>query len=230
MLFSAALAVIIGMVLWTGLLFVRGRRADRHAARGARRRGGALLWVFLVPALNEEVTIADSVERLLAMPVSRRRIVVIDDGCDDGTPRILAAIEHPDLHVLRRTAPNARHGKAAALNHAYRELDHVVGDHDRAAVIVVVVDADGRLHPEAPRCAAAHFAEPEVGGVQALVRIYNRDRPLTWLQDIEFSIYGRLFQAGRNAWGTAGMGGNGQFNRLARSMTWPTTRARGATA
>ena len=213
-LFSAALLVIIGMVVWTGLLFVRGRRADRHSPEAPADRGERYLWVFLVPALNEEVTIADSVERLVAMPVSRRRIVVIDDGCDDATPRILAAIEHPDLHVLRRTAPNARLGKAAALNHAYRELDHVVGDHDRAAVIVVVVDADGRLHPEAAARAAAHFAEPEVGGVQSLVRIYNRDRPLTWLQDIEFSIYGRLFQAGRNAWGTAGMGGNGQFNRL----------------
>ena len=53
-----------------------------------------------------------------------------------------------------------------------------------------------------------------MGGVQSLVRIYNRDRFLTWMQDIEFSIYGCLFQAGRNGWGTAGMGGNGQFNRL----------------
>ena len=51
--------------------------------------------------------------------------------------------------------------------------------------------------------------------MQTLVRIYNRHRLLTWFQDIEFSIYGRLFQAGRNRWGTAGMGGNGQYNRLA---------------
>lgn len=32
---------------------------------------------------------------------------------------------------------------------------------------------------------------------------------------VEFSVYGHLYQAGRNGWGTAGMGGNGQFNRLA---------------
>jgi cellulose synthase/poly-beta-1,6-N-acetylglucosamine synthase-like glycosyltransferase len=54
-----------------------------------------------------------------------------------------------------------------------------------------------------------------VGGVQALVRIYNRRRFLTWMQDVEFSVYGCLFQMGRTGWGTAGMGGNGQFNRLA---------------
>jgi cellulose synthase/poly-beta-1,6-N-acetylglucosamine synthase-like glycosyltransferase len=34
------------------------------------------------------------------------------------------------------------------------------------------------------------------------------------MQDIEFSVYGHLFQAGRDDWGTAGMGGNGQYNRL----------------
>ena len=37
---------------------------------------------------------------------------------------------------------------------------------------------------------------------------------LTWLQDVEFGIYGALFQGGRTLAGTASMGGNGQFNRL----------------
>ena len=40
---------------------------------------------------------------------------------------------------------------------------------------MVIVDADGRLAPDAPRYAAAHFADERVGGVQSLVRIYNRD-------------------------------------------------------
>ena len=78
----------------------------------------------------------------------------------------------------------------------------------------MIIDADGRLSLDAPRYVAAHLATAEVGGVQALVRIYNRHRLLGWFQDVEFSIYGRLFQAGRNRFGTAGMGGNGQFNRL----------------
>jgi 1,2-diacylglycerol 3-beta-glucosyltransferase len=50
--------------------------------------------------------------------------------------------------------------------------------------------------------------------VQSQVRIYNRDALLTWFQDVEFAVYGRLYQLGRSGWGTAGMGGNGQFNRL----------------
>src|SRR6185369_14405924 len=77
--------------------------------------------------------------------------------------------------------------KAAGLNYAYRALRDY---RDRARTIVVIVDADGRLDAEAPHFASGHFADPE------------------------FGVYGHLFQAGRNHWGTAGMGGNGQFNRL----------------
>jgi len=210
-LLAICVTVVVAMFLWSLLLFVRGHAAYMHPPAAPADGADEFSWVFLVPALNEEVTIADSVSRLVELPVLRRRIVVIDDGSDDRTAEILAAIEHPDLFVLRRVAPNARKGKAAALNHAYRSLRD---REDRDGTIVVVVDADGRLHGDAPRFAAAHFADPRVGGVQSLVRIYNRQHPLTWLQHVEFAVYGHLFQAGRDHWGTAGMGGNGQFNRL----------------
>jgi 1,2-diacylglycerol 3-beta-glucosyltransferase len=209
------LVVIIGMLAWTAVLFVRGQRARRRAPAPPADGGAGLLWIFFVPALNEAITIADSVRRLLEVDVPRRKVVVIDDGSDDGTPAALAAIAHPDLLVLRRELPHAREGKATALNHAYRALDDAFDSEvDRNEVIVAIVDADGRLDPAAPRYVAAHFADQRVGGVQSLVRIYNRARPLAWLQNVEFEVYGHLFQAGRNDWGTAGLGGNGQFNRL----------------
>ena len=116
--------------------------------------------------------------------------------------------------MLRRDLPNARKGKAQALNAAYHRIGALLPTAIASKVIVVVVDADGRIAPDAPRFAASHFADPEVGGVQALVRIYNRSGFLTRMQDVEFSVYGSVYQAGRNAIGTAGMGGNGQFNRL----------------
>jgi cellulose synthase/poly-beta-1,6-N-acetylglucosamine synthase-like glycosyltransferase len=209
-LFSLCLTVVVGMFLWTLLLFVRGHSAILHPPEPPPEGADAFTWVFLVPAMNEEVVIADSVERLVALPVARKRIVVIDDASDDRTPEVLAGIHHPDLFVLRRDKPDAQKGKAAGLNYAYRALR----GYDRERTIVVIVDADGRLHSDAPHYASAHFADPEVGGVQALVRMYNRQTPLVYMQDVEFGVYGHLFQAGRNHWGTAGMGGNGQFNRL----------------
>ncbi len=212
LLFGLCLVVVVAMFLWSLLLFIRAHELILHPPAAPQGLQDGFSWVFLVPAMNEEVTIADSVGRLLEVPVARRRIVVIDDGSDDRTPEILAAIDHPDLFVLRRDQPDAQCGKAAALNYAWRALrDH----RDRERTIVVIVDADGRLHGSAPRFAAGHFEDPKVGGVQSLVRIYNRRAPLAWLQDVEFAVYGHLFQAGRDHWGTAGMGGNGQFNRLA---------------
>jgi len=188
-LFTVALAVITGMFLWTVLLFVRGRHAAARPPPVPPDGTDRFVWVFLVPALNEELTIRDSLDRLLAIELERRRILVIDDGSDDRTPEILRRIEHPDLFVLRRDPPEAREGKAAAINHGYRALEGLLGgDVDREHVIVVIVDADGRLDPSAPAYVAAHFENPCVGGVQGLVRVYNRGGLLTWLQDLEFSV------------------------------------------
>lgn len=199
----------------------RTRRRLQRDEREAEVEESDFLWVFLVPALNEEVTIADSVSRLSAVEVTHKLALVIDDGSDDRTPEILAGLDEPMVRVLRRDPPDARRGKAAALNAAWHHLheeiltrpEHAHRTTDR--VIVVIVDADGRLDPVAPAYVVRHLGDPRVGGVQIQVRIYNRQRVLAWAQDVEFSIFGHIYQLGRAAWGTANMGGNGQFNRLA---------------
>lgn len=215
--FYGVLALILGSVITNIVLAFAAHRMRRKEL--AAPAPGEFLWVFLVPALNEEVTIADSVARLAQANAPHKVILVINDGSDDNTGQILQTMDVPDLQVLTRTAPNARIGKAAALNDAWRHLHNLLQTEKYRQwqpenVIVVVVDADGRLSPEAPAAFSRHFARPEVGGVQTLVRIYNRRGWLTWAQDVEFAIFGRLFQHGRALWGTANMGGNGQANRL----------------
>ena len=220
-LFTVAFVIIVGLFNWTAVLFVSGMRADRRPAEEGGE--GNFDWIFLVPALNEEVTIRDSVERLEEIPLERKRIVVINDGSDDGTAEVLASMSNANLHVIERRPPNAKQGKAAALNFAFAEVNRWWPDLDPDRTIICVVDADGRIGPQSPRFIAGHFADELVGGVQSLVRIYNRHRLLTWFQDIEFSIYGRLFQSGRNGWGTPGMGGNGQYNRMSALASIDTT-------
>ncbi len=217
-LFYIAFGLIVAVLAWTTVLFVLSRRALRSPPTADDSTADGFLWLFFVPALNEAVTIADSVARLLAVEARNKGVIVIDDGSTDGTAEALAELDSPELTVLRRVPPDARKGKAAALNAAWRELDEVLASKwpgwTRDRVIVCVVDADGRLDPRSPNVVAAHFADDRVGGVQVLVRIYNRAHPLTWCQDVEFSVYGLLYQAGRTPHGAAGMGGNGQFNRL----------------
>jgi cellulose synthase/poly-beta-1,6-N-acetylglucosamine synthase-like glycosyltransferase len=217
-LFAVALLLsLIQLALVLGLS-IRGVREQRRQSGSADE--SQFLWVFLVPALDEEVTIADTIARLEQVRVTHRRIVVINDGSTDATGEILAAHPSDDLQVLTRVAPEARKGKAAALNQAWRfvrtelpaELRERFGEE---RTLVVIVDADGRLDPDLGDDVASRFLDESVGGVQLAVRIYNRAKPLAYMQDVEFRVFGAVFQMGRSAWGTAGMGGNGQVNRLA---------------
>lgn len=221
--FTIALAIaILSFISVITLIVVAGRfrrRIRRRREEVTTISPDDFVWLFLVPALNEEVTIADSVSRLQQTRAGRKVILVIDDGSEDATGDILASIDDPRLHVLTRVPPAAHTGKSDALNAAYRRTDELLAlrefdDVTRDRVIVGVVDADGRLDPDAPEKIAVDFADPRVGGVQTLVRIYNRRGFLTWAQDVEFSTLGLIFQAGRAWWGTANMGGNGQFTRL----------------
>src|SRR4051812_8469185 len=81
-------------------------------------------WI-IVPALNEEVVVGNTVNAALTLGGpggTLARVLVVDDGSDDRTPEVLAGIDHPRLHVLRRELPEARQGKGEALNAAYRAI------------------------------------------------------------------------------------------------------------
>ncbi|SJN08943.1 N-acetyl-glucosamine transferase [Leucobacter sp. 7(1)] len=220
-----ALVCILASFISLATLIIRAalvRRARREVDQRTRAESGEdkYLWVFMVPALNEEVTITDSVGRLLEVEVAHKRILVINDGSSDRTGEILASMSAPELTVLTRTPPNAKQGKSEALNDAWRYLHRQIlgagtyAGWDPTRVIVTIVDADGRLDRDAWKV-TGHFEDDRVGGVQSQVRIYNRHGFITWAQDLEFGVFGSVFQLGRVAWGTANMGGNGQFNRLA---------------
>lgn len=88
----------------------------------------------LVPALNEEDTIAEVVERLLSLPL-RVEVIVIDDGSTDRTTEILKSYKDR-VRILRN---EQRSGKGSAIRQA---LPFATG---RATVIQ---DADLEYFPE----------------------------------------------------------------------------------
>lgn len=169
---------------------------------------------FLVACLNEEPVIGETVRRLAAN--RRARIVVIDDGSDDGTAECARRAGGRQALIVRRHLPAARQGKGMALNSGFRRLVHDVRrrglDPDR--VLVCVMDADGHLSPNTLGHVGKLFTDPDVGGVQLAVRIRNREHLITEMQDLEFWGLSATSQFGRVNAGTVSLGGNGQFTRL----------------
>ncbi|MFI9240312.1 glycosyltransferase [Streptomyces sp. NPDC053079] len=169
----------------------------------------------LVPCLNEERVIANTL-RCLLHGQPGVRIVVVDDGSDDATARIVHDVGGDRVTLVRRAPPAARQGKGAALNAGLRTVRERAGKErlDKGRVLVCVLDADGRMTPGAASRVTELFADPAVGGAQLTVRIRDSHRWVLWLQDLEFWTLSALTQIGRTATGTVSMGGNGQFSRL----------------
>jgi 1,2-diacylglycerol 3-beta-glucosyltransferase len=181
-----------------------------------------LFFVFLMPCLNEEKVILGSLQRLLSLPGGNFVVLVIDDGSDDRTAEVVGAAVGDQVWLLSRKPPEARQGKGEALNAAVRFLTGSgrLAGRDPGQVIVVVVDADGRLDPHAVSAVSPYFADPMVGAVQIGVRINNRGASrLARMQDMEFVIYTEVFQRGRRHLGSVGLGGNGQFMRLSALLS-----------
>lgn len=89
---------------------------------------------ILVPALNEEHTIAEVIERLLALPISKQ-IIVINDGSTDRTQEILE-LYRVRVDVL---ANESRQGKGNAIR---------MGLKIARGRTVVIQDADLEYVPE----------------------------------------------------------------------------------
>lgn len=105
----------------------------------------------VVPVLNEEATVREVLDRLLALPL-RLQILVVDDGSTDGTPSILDEYRGR-VAVIRNPAPS---GKGSAIRAA---LAHASGE------AVVIQDADLEYRPED----IPALAEPILSGKAGVV-------------------------------------------------------------
>ncbi|WP_063790320.1 glycosyltransferase [Streptomyces sp. NRRL B-24085] len=217
-----ASAVLLGFLLYVLGMFAFGRiEGGREPDDPASDEASRFLFVFVLPCLDEELVIRASLDRLSALPDRQWMALVVDDDSHDRTAEIVERHPDPRVMLLRRHAPLARQGKGEALNTAYR---HIGGELARAwrihgytrdRIILVVLDADGRVAPDVLSTVAPLFRDARVGGVQIAVRIHNAASGLlARLQDMEFVVFTEIFQRARSRIGSAGLGGNGQFTRL----------------
>ena len=110
----------------------------------------------VIPALNEVLRIRDVVEGALA---NCERVIVVDDGSDDGTSD---AISDLPVTVLRHAT---RMGKGAGLRDGFAEALR------QGALAVVTMDGDGQHHADdIPRLLAAANRHPGFIAIGARLR------------------------------------------------------------
>ena len=132
---------------------------------------------LLIAAYNEEENIADTIRGIKNQDYPGQiEIIVVDDGSMDNTVRVLRSYNMPNLKIVQ-----AYHGgKAGALNEG---LKHVTQD------IVVCIDADTFLHPQALRRIVARFlTDPEdTAAIAGCVLVKNsRSTFMTRLQEWDY--------------------------------------------
>ena len=149
---------------------------------------------ILVPCYNEAENAEETVSTAAAVDYPEFEIIAVNDGSRDNTAEVLNGLAGhiPGLRVVH-LAQNQ--GKATAMN-----TGALLAKHE----ILVCIDGDALLDPQALRWIARAFRRGNVGGLAGNPRIRNRTSLLGHLQVGEFSsiiglirraqtMYGRLF-------------------------------------
>jgi len=132
---------------------------------------------IIVPAYNEAEVIQSSLSSLLELRYPYYEIIAVDDGSSDGTYEKMREFEGNHYGVRVQVFRKENSGKAETLNYGIRRS---------RAPIVVCMDSDSRLTPEALRYAVRQFNDPNVGAVAGNVKVINRHNIWTKLQALEY--------------------------------------------
>jgi cellulose synthase/poly-beta-1,6-N-acetylglucosamine synthase-like glycosyltransferase/spore germination protein YaaH/peptidoglycan/xylan/chitin deacetylase (PgdA/CDA1 family) len=129
----------------------------------------------LIPAYNEEDVIVYTVNSVLESDYPRLEVIVVDDGSNDSTGELLDTQfgRNPAVQIIHQ--PNR--GKSAALSRALAEA---------ASSVIVTIDADTAIEPDAISKLVRHFLDPRVGAVAGNVKVGNRISWLTRWQALEY--------------------------------------------
>jgi hyaluronan synthase len=148
-----------------------------------------------VSCKNEEESIRRTIDCIFASeyPPELLQVIVVDDGSTDGTWAEMerARAEHPALELIRFEANRGkRHGMAAAARRATGE-------------VVVYVDSDSFVRPDAVHRIVQGFADPDVGAVCGHAQVENAAvNILTRMQEVRYYVAFRIVKAAESLFST----------------------------
>jgi len=196
-LLAIALLVTWLIIGFYALLSLYGYIYSRESEQARRDVPAVAEWPsvsILVPAHNEEIVMAGTIESLLHLdyPRDKFEVIVIDDSSTDRTRRVIEHIMSQDRRLKLVAIPEGLggRGKSYALN---------VGLEHAAHELVAVFDADNTPEPQSLRYLIAEMmADPTLAAAVGKVRTINATTNfLTRCIAIEFVSFQWMVQAGR---------------------------------
>ncbi len=183
---------VVGIILSVGRMAIMALFASiqmRKEKKAAALLAGKIIHYpaplvsVIVPAYNEEVNAARTVESLLQQNYPNLQVIFVDDGSKDNTFKTVSDAFEGDNRVKVVTKVNG--GKASALNYGIAIAD---------SEYVVCIDADTQLKNDAITELMKKFfvhgetasEENEVGAVAGNVKVGNEINMITRWQSIEY--------------------------------------------
>lgn len=171
------LVVVLVRTIATVALAISYHRSRVWRVAGRQGRTGLSVSV-IVPAFNEAVTIETCLRSLAGQTYNRLDVLVVDDGSTDGTAETVTQTitrlgGTPHVSLVRKS----NGGKASALN---------TGIGMTSSDVVVCVDADSVLAPDAIERIIEPFEDRAVGAVGGVVKVADSGTLLGRQQAMEY--------------------------------------------
>jgi hyaluronan synthase len=149
---------------------------------------------FVVPAMNEEGAIRETLEKIYEVdyPQDKLEVITINDGSTDNTLQEMQAVKrrHPDLTIINfRKNRGKKYGMAKGVELAQGE-------------IIVFIDSDSFVRRDSIRPLVKYFADPEVGAVCGHTEVYNWNK--NFLTKMQAARYYIAFEVEKSAEGLFG--------------------------
>lgn len=127
----------------------------------------------IVPAYNEEKTIAKTIKSILKSDYPDFEVIVIDDGSSDNTLKIARKFENEKIKVFHK----GNGGKGTALNFGIKRA---------RGKIIFTMDADTTVAPKSMKNMVRFFKDKEIMSVSPAIIV---DKPKNILQRVQYMEY-----------------------------------------
>jgi hyaluronan synthase len=144
---------------------------------------------IVMPGFNEQEAIGASLRSLLALnyPAEKLELIAVNDGSTDGTLAEMEAVAADSGGRVRVIDFPENRGKRAAMAAGIRASE---------AEVIVFVDSDSTVEPDALRILVQPLADPRVGAVCGHADVLNvRESWLTRMQAVRYFVAFRVVKA-----------------------------------